>query len=123
MESVSPSESVSLTLKSKQLKTLFHACNVQIHALLHMETIFPYLVQEDLLTQGEMDNLCGLSSTSDNTKINYLVEKVLPRKGRAALPRFLKCLEYTASGTAHVELANFIRAKAYELKEEDTRGI
>ena len=86
-----------------------------------MDTIFPYLVQEDLLTQGEMDKLCGLSSTliSDDKKINYLLEKVLPKKGRTALPRFLKCLECTSRGTAHVELANIIKSKAYELKEDD----
>ena len=86
-----------------------------------MESIFPYLVQEDLLTQGEKEKLCCLSSTltSDDTKINYLMEKVLPKKGKTALPRFLKCLVSTASGTAHVELADFIKHKAYELKKED----
>ena len=86
-----------------------------------METIFPYLVQEDLLTQGEINKLCGLSPslTDDDKKISYLVEKVLPKKGRTALSRFVKCLECTSSGTAHIELANFIKTKAYALKEED----
>ena len=122
-ESVSSSEStVSLTLKPKQLEELLHACNVQIHAWLHMETIFPYLVQENLFTQGEKEKLCGLSSTltSDKDKIDYLVEKVLPKKGKTALSRFVKCLECTASGTGHIDLANLIKAKAYELKKEDT---
>ena len=123
MESISPSESeASLTmLKPKQLEKLLHACSVQIHALLHMEMIFPYLVQENLLTQGEKEKLCSLSSTlvSDDAKIDYLVEKVLPKKGKTVLSRFIKCLECTASGTAHIELAEFIKSKAYELKEEN----
>ena len=119
---MSPSESAaSLTLKPKQLEKLLHACSVQIHDLLHMETIFPYLVQENLLTPGEKEKLCGLSSTltSDDAKIDYLVEKVLPKKGKTALSRFVKCLECTESGTAHTELADFIKAKTYELKKED----
>ena len=123
VESMSPSESAALltVLKPKQLEKLLHACSVQIHALLHMETIFPYLVQENLLAQGEKEKLCGLSSTftSDDAKIDYLVEKVLPKKGKTALSRFVKCLECTASGTAHIELADFIKSKVYELKEED----
>ena len=123
VESVSPSESVSLiNLKSKQVEKLLHACSVQIHSLLHMKTIYPYLVQENLLTHEEKEMLCGLSIslTSDQAKINYLVEKVLPKKGRTALSRFLKCLECTASGTAHIELADFIKSKVHELKDEDT---
>ena len=105
-------------MKPKQLKRLLDACSVQIRDLLHMETVFPYLVQEDLLTQGEIDKLCSLSSTfsSDEDKITFLVEKVLPKKGRNALPRFLKCLESTASGTAHDELADFIKGKASKLQ-------
>ena len=85
-----------------------------------METVFPYLVQEDLLTQGERDKLCSLSSafSSDDEKITYLVE-VLPKKGKTVLPRFLKCLESTASGTAHLELCDFIRGKVDELREEN----
>ena len=119
-ESVIPSEVViPLTLEPKQLKKLLHTCNVQIHNLLHLETVFPYLVQEDLLTQEEMEKLCVPSLMSDDAKINYLVEIVLPKKGRTALPRFLKCLECTASGTAHVELANFIKATACEQKKDD----
>ena len=120
-ESASSSEStLSLTLKPKQLEQVLHACNVQIHNLLHMDSLFPHLVQEDLLTQGEMDKLCGLSSAfgSDDRKINYLVEKVLPKKGSTALSRFLKCLECTSRGTAHLELADFIKSKAHELKED-----
>ena len=124
VESMSPSESAApLTpLKPKQLEKLLRACNIQIHALLHMDIIFPYLVQENLLTQGEKEKLCGLSSTfiSDDAKIDYLVEKVLPKKGKTSLSRFVKCLECTASGTAHIELADFIKSKAYEMKEEDT---
>lgn len=112
-----------LTLEPKQLKKLLCACNVQIHALLHMETVFPYLVQENLLTQGEKDKLCSLSSflSSDESKITYLVERVLPKKGRTVLPRFLKCLESTASGTAHKELAEFIKTKGRELSKEDAK--
>jgi hypothetical protein len=121
-KAVCPSGSISFTLKSKQLEKVLHACSVQIHDLLHMETIFPHLVQENLLTDGDKEMLCGLSTSlqTDRGKINYLVEKVLPKKGRTALPRFLKCLECTASGTAHIELADFIKSKVYELKEEDT---
>ena len=87
-----------------------------------METIFPYLVQENLLTREDKEKLCGLSPTltSDKEKIDYLVEKVLPKKGKTALSRFVKCLERTASGTGHIDLADFIKAKAYELKTEDT---
>ena len=119
VKSASSSES-TLFLKPKQLEKVLHACNVQIHSLLHMDSLFPHLVQEDLLTQGEMDKLCGLSSAfaSDDKKINYLVEKVLPKKGRTALPRFLKCLECTSRGTAHLELADIIKSKAHELKED-----
>ena len=89
-----------------------------------METVFPYLVQEDLLTQGERDKLCSLSSafSSDDTKITYLVHE-LPRKGKTALPRFLKCLESTASGTAHLELSDFIRRKADELRKENNSNF
>ena len=121
MESVIPSEVVPFMLEPKQLKKLLRTCNVQIHNLLHLETVFPYLVQEDLLTQGEIEKLCVLSLMPDDhdAKINYLVEKVLPKKGRTALPRFLKCLECTASGTAHIELANFIKATACEQKRDD----
>ena len=118
---MSSSEStLSLTLKPKQLEKVLHACNVQIYNFLHMDSLFPHLVQEDLLTQGEMDKLCGLSSAfaSDDKKISYLVEKVLPKKGRTALPRFLKCLECTSRGTAHLELADIIKSKAHELKED-----
>lgn len=84
-----------------------------------METVFPHLVQENLLTQGEKDKLCSLSSAylSDEAKITYLVEKVLPKKGKTSLPRFLKCLECTADGTGHIELAEFIKGKVSELKE------
>ena len=85
-----------------------------------METVFPYLVQEDLLTQGEKAKLCSLSSTlsSDDEKITYLID-LLPKKGRSALPRFLKCLESTASGTAHLELSDFIRRKADEHSKDN----
>ena len=109
----------SFELKPKQLERLLSECSVQIHDLLHMETVFPHLVQENLLTQEEKNKLCSLSSTflSDEAKITYLVEKVLPKKGKTALPRFLKCLECTAGGTAHIELAEFIRGKANELRE------
>lgn len=85
-----------------------------------METIFPYLVQENLLTPGEKEKLCSLSSTSDKEKIDYLVEKVLTKKGKTALSRFVKCLECTASGTGHIDLANLIKAKAHELEKKDS---
>ena len=83
-----------------------------------MDTVFPYLVQEDLLTQDEQEKLCSISSTmsSDKKKITYLVN-ALPQKGSTALPRFLKCLECTASGTAHNELADFIRSKVDQVRE------
>ena len=119
-ESSARVNSANIQLQSKQLERLLNACSVQIHDLLHMETVFPYLVQEDLLTQREKDKLCSLSSAlpSDEAKITYLMN-VLPKKGRNALPRFLKCLECTAGGTAHIELAHIITRKVNEFRGGD----
>ena len=110
-------------MKPKQLERLLSECSIEIHALLHIETVFPHLVQKNLLTEGEKNKLCSLSSAflSDEAKITFLVGDVLPKKGKTALPRFLDCLECTAGGTAHIELAEIIREKANKLRESNLK--
>ena len=54
--------------------------------------------------------------STDEAKTDHLL-KILPKKGRSALKRFVKCLrESSTEGTAHDELADFIESNAVELK-------
>ena len=116
--SVDPNHFDLPMLTPKQLERILNTCNVHIHGLLDMENVFPYLVEENLLTQDEQEMLCSISSTlsSDNKKITHLV-KILPKKGSTALPRFLKCLRRAARGTAHEELADLLRKEALKVTE------
>ena len=70
-----------------------------------------------LLTGPEEERLQSLSQTfsTDEAKVDHLL-KILPKKGRSALKRFVKCLRETAEGTAHDELADFIENGAVESK-------
>ena len=58
--------------------------------------------------------------STDEAKIDNLL-KILPKKGKSALKRFVKCLRETGegSGTAHDELADIIEDRAVELKNSD----
>ena len=53
--------------------------------------------------------------STDEAKVDHLL-KILPKKGRSALKRFVKCLRQTAEGTAHDELADFIEKSAVDSK-------
>lgn len=54
---------------------------------------------------------------TDEAKIDHLL-KILPKKGRSAIKRFVKCLRETAVGTAHDELADFIENGAEESEND-----
>ena len=107
-ESHSVSEILSverLPTRRKEQERLLSACNTQFHDLLNLEVLFPYLVQEALLTRYEKERLQSLSPVfpDDDAKIDHLL-KILPTKGRNALKRFVRCLQRTEDGTAHDEL-------------------
>ena len=90
-------------------------CNVQIHDLLNFETIFPHLVQANLLTRREQGHLQSFNtSLSEDQKITKLIN-LLPKKGSDALQRFVSCLWDTADGTGHAELADFIQSRVVPL--------
>ena len=72
-----------------------------------------------MLTRHEKERLQSSSHTfsTDGEKIDHLL-KIIPKKGRSALKRFVKCLREAAEGTAHDELADFIEKSAVESKND-----
>ena len=94
-----------LPTRKKDQERLLSSCNTRFHDLLNLEVLFPYLVQEALLTRYEKERLQSLSPvfSDDDAKIDHLL-KILPTKGKNALRRFVRCLHKTVDGTAHDEL-------------------
>ena len=82
----------------------------QLQKQLNIDEIFPYLVQQKLLTLQEREEL-SLGSYSRNQKIDKLL-LLLRQKGSDALWRFVCSLYKTSNGTAHKELANALLAAA-----------
>ena len=99
----------SLPTQRKEQEKLLGACNARFHDLLNLEVLFPHLVQEGLLTRYEMERLQHLSPTlpDEASKVDHLL-KIIPRKGKKALKRFVKCLQRTEDGTAHDELVRLM---------------
>ena len=94
-----------LPTRRKDQERLLGACNARFHDLLNLEVLFPHLVQEGLLTRHEKERLQSLSPSfsDDDAKIDHLL-KILPKKGKNVLKRFVRCLQRTEAGTAHDEL-------------------
>ena len=82
----------------------------QLQKQLNIDEIFPYLVQQKLLTIQEREDL-SLGSYSRKQKIDKLL-LLLSQKGSDALWRFVCSLYKTSNGTAHKELANALLAAA-----------
>ena len=74
---------------------------------LDLEQVFPHLCQQRLLSYSEQEKLKNERFTTSE-RIDDLV-KWIPMKGSDALARFSKCLENSADGTGHGELASLLK--------------
>lgn len=109
LSSSSTIEVADLPTRRKDQERLLISCSTRFHDLLNLEELFPHLVQEGLLTWREVERLQSRSSSlsGDGPKIDHLL-KILPKKGKNSLRRFLRCLQRTEAGTAHDELARYM---------------
>ena len=90
-------------LSSSQQERILSKHTVRIHEVLNVTAVLPHLIQHQLLTREERQSL-RLDTRTEPWKIAYLLD-TLPRKGKHALKEFIACLEGSAEGTGHKELA------------------
>ena len=94
-------------LSSSQQERILSKHAVQIHEVLNVTAVLPHLIQHQLLTREERESLM-LDTRTEPWKIAYLLD-TLPRKGKHALKKFIACLEGSAEGTGHKELAEDLK--------------
>lgn len=83
---------------------------------LDLEQIFPHLCQQRLLSYSEQEKLKNDRFTT-HERIDDLV-KWIPKKGTDALARFIKCLENSADGTGHGELASSLKEEVGRIRSK-----
>ena len=90
---------------------------------LDLGQIFPHLNQQRLLTYSEQEKLNNERFTTDE-RIDELL-KWIPKKGYDALERFVKCLENSADGTGHGELASSLEVEMRRIrsKQQHNAGL
>ena len=90
-------------LSSSQQQRILSKQALHFHKVLNVTAVLPHLIQHQLLTSEERESLM-LDTRTESWKITYLLN-TLPRKGKHALKEFIACLEGSAEGTGHKELA------------------
>ena len=109
------------TLSVNDVEAILQECTLDILGLLDLEQIFPHLFSQNLLTDSEQELLQTSNvHCSRKTKITRLVTG-LPRKGPDALWRFVKCLNRSADGTGHRDLAVRITEDCNKVLREKSR--
>ena len=87
---------------------------------LNVPALIPLMGKHDLLTVKECQEIHSKSTDSD--KIDHLVHCVLPRKGKGAYQKFIKCLELETQHLGHPELVSKIKKTAKTLKLQTFTG-
>lgn len=112
---------VPKTLSVKDQESVLQECSIDIHGMLDLEQVFPYLYSHNLLTDSEQELLQTPSVLcSRKSKISKLVTG-LPRKGPDALRRFVQCLKRSVDGTGHYDLAKRIVEECARVLKEKSR--
>ena len=90
---------------------------------LDLDQVFPHLNQQRLLTYSEQEKLKNERFTTDE-RIDELL-KWIPKKGSDALKRFVKCLQNSADGTGHGELASSLEVEIGKIrsKQQHNTGL
>ena len=90
-----------------------HQCSVELHSKLNPDTIVPFLLCDNLLTDNE-ENVLTDSSKYRKEKINFVIS-MLPTKGSGWWEKFIKALRSTTTGTAHNEVADKLEQQLAKL--------
>ena len=84
-----------------------------LRALLNVKELIPLMRKHELLTAEECQDL--LHKPGDAEKIDQLVH-ILPRKGKLAYPKFIKCLKSEKQHLGHPEIVLKLKETAGKLK-------
>ena len=87
--------------------------HTDLRETLNVQQMIPLMRTEELLTEEECQKI--KLKTTDEEKIDQLVH-ILPRKGRFAYPKFIKCLESEKQHLAHPELVVKLKETAAKLR-------
>ena len=93
--------------------------SVIITQCLHVEAIFPYLMEKNMLTSRDKQILMN-NLTPDDDKIAYLLV-ILPKKGQDFFGKFMLsiCESKDGTGTGHDDIIKALTAKINELNKAD----
>ena len=89
--------------------------------MLNVSALIPLMGKYNLLTMKECQEIHSKSTDSD--KIDHLVHCVLPRKGKRAYQKFVKCLELETQHLGHPELVAKIKKTAETLKLQPFKSV
>lgn len=74
---------------------------------LNMDTLVPHLLKNNLLTQGEYEEI-DRDKETPRKQNQYFILKVLPRKGGNAFEKFLESLKAEKEHLGHQELVKLL---------------
>ena len=80
---------------------------------LNVQALLPLMTKNDLLTVQECQEIT--CKAIDAEKIDQLVIHVLPRKGKLACQKFIKCLESEKQHSGHPELVEKLKQTVAKL--------
>ena len=89
--------------------------HTDLRETLNVQEMIPLMRKHELLTEEECQKLKLM--TIDAEKIDQLVH-ILPRKGRFAYPKFIKCLESEKRHLGHPELVVKLKETAAKQKSQ-----
>ena len=113
---VSSSEWLPVPLMSRRdQEKVLRANAANLQDLLNFELLYAHLVQANLLTSTEQEELRSLNQQYSRLQKIERFARSLPGKGSDALQRFIECLHKTTQGTAHDEVAQSLQYTIQEI--------
>ena len=108
-----------MTLKHQQERKAFLKCTTKMLDNLSVNAIQPFLMEQDLLTQREIEIM--MSDKTNFDKAMHLISE-LPRKGDGFFEKFILCLCKSKNGTGHDDIVKSLTVALGEVKRSYLEG-
>ncbi len=96
------------TVKIHSLKNVIQKHNRDFVECMNVQSLLPYLQEQELLTRHEYEKLTQEVHTKTQSEQNHYLLRILPTKGEHAFERFFTCLTQADEHLGHEQLVKIL---------------